>query len=167
MTNKIICHICDRKFKDKDGETTSYPRCGADVRNINKEHVLITERGGLVAKGAIKGSFSGIVTLTNTRIVFVRDSSSSQVVGYLFGAIGALIAMALSSGGSRKPAFTVQRTDITSAVAGKRMLTKMVDVTTKDGSLYRYSLRKNNIEDWIESLNSPTAGRMPDTAAFN
>ena len=157
MAEKIICHICGRKFKEKGFEVSSCPRCAADLRNEHHEHIILSERGGLLAKGAVKGNYSGILILTDKRIVFVHDSSSRYVIGFFFGVLGSALAMAATSGGSKKPAITLQRTDITSAAEGKRALARMLDITTKDGTLYRLSIPKKRIEDWLERLAAPVA----------
>ena len=155
MANKTICNVCGFKFKDPDGEARRCPRCEADVRNPHSEILLISERGGLIATGAVKGNFSGTLMLTDKRILLIHDSTAYYAFGFLFGALGSLLAMGFASNGSKKPAIVVHRADITAMEDTKRGLGRLLDLTTRDGSLYRISLVKKRLADWRAHLETP------------
>ena len=158
MAQKTICHICGHKFKEKgEFDARNCPRCDANLDNANAETALFTDRGNFIAKGLIKGNFAGQLTLTNKRIVFVKDSNSGIIVGALFGAIGQAIAMSLTRNGSKAPAHIIERSDIVTAVEGKVALGKFLNITTKDDSLYRLSLQNKRRAEWLENLGTTVA----------
>jgi|GEM_PF-6252291 len=155
MANKTICNICGLKFKNPDGEARNCPRCDADVRNANNEILLISERGGLICAGEVKGNFSGTLMLTDKRILLIHDSAAYYAFGFLFGALGSLIAMGFSGSSSKKPAIVVHRAEITSMEDTKRGLGRLLDLTTRDGNVYRLSLAKKRLADWRAHLETP------------
>ena len=156
MAKKTTCHICGLKFKDKNMDTRNCPLCDSDLANTNTETVQRSERCTIIADGA-KAPYSGNIVLTDKRIVFVQDSTTSSALSGMFGLLGALIAMFITSGGAKSTVYTLDRSTIRSAEEGKRALARFVDVTLKDGAVYRFGFSKKRLQDWLTIINDGIA----------